>query len=425
MPVTLTQAALNTQDDLEARIIDEFRKASAILDTLIFHDAVSPMGGGATLTYGYHRNVTERSAAFRAINNEYDREKAEKERFTVDLKPLGGKFAVDRVLAQIARGAEVSYQLEQVIKATRAKFTDELINGDEAVDANGFDGLDKALTGTDTEIDAGDLPSDGDWSDLDGDKSHLALDGLDEFFSVLDGPPSMLVGNDKSLARIRAVARRANQYVTSPIPGLTDGAGAPIVREWFGNTVLVDAGAKAGSNDRIVPIYQENATFELELVDNPDGGDFKLTVVRDGASDETDAIAHDANAAAIKTALEALDNVGDDEVEVTTEGDVHTIVFLPQAVWSMSVDDNVDNGSVTISEETAAADKGLTDLYVYRIGMDGFHGVSVAGQPLLQTWMPDFTTSGAVKDGEVEMGPVATALKATKAAAVLRGIKVR
>ena len=62
---------------------------------------------------------------------------------------------------------------------------------------------------------------------------------------------------------------------------------------------------------------------------------------------------------------------------------------------------------------------------VVRVGMDALHGVAVAGQPLLRTWLPDFSTAGAVKKGECEMGPVAVALKATKAAAVLRNIKVR
>lgn len=60
-----------------------------------------------------------------------------------------------------------------------------------------------------------------------------------------------------------------------------------------------------------------------------------------------------------------------------------------------------------------------------RIGLDGFHGVTTTDGQLVKTWLPDFTTAGAVKRGEVELGPVAVALKATKAAAVLRNIKVR
>ena len=55
---------------------------------------------------------------------------------------------------------------------------------------------------------------------------------------------------------------------------------------------------------------------------------------------------------------------------------------------------------------------------------DRFHAVSMAGVAPVQSWLPDFKTSGAVKSGEVEM-VAAVALKATKAAAVLRNIKVK
>lgn len=67
---------------------------------------------------------------------------------------------------------------------------------------------------------------------------------------------------------------------------------------------------------------------------------------------------------------------------------------------------------------------GTTDLYAVRFGLDGFHGVSTMGGQLVKQWQPDFTTPGAVKTGEVEMGPVAVALKKTKAAAVIRGLRV-
>ena len=67
---------------------------------------------------------------------------------------------------------------------------------------------------------------------------------------------------------------------------------------------------------------------------------------------------------------------------------------------------------------------GLTDLYAVRFALDGFHGVSMAGAPLVQTWLPNFNEAGAVKTGEVEMGPVAVALKKTKAAAVARAVRV-
>ena len=67
---------------------------------------------------------------------------------------------------------------------------------------------------------------------------------------------------------------------------------------------------------------------------------------------------------------------------------------------------------------------GLTDLYAVRFGLDGFHAVSPAGGKIISTTLPDFSTAGAVKSGDVEM-VAATVLKKTRAAGVLRNIKVK
>ena len=67
---------------------------------------------------------------------------------------------------------------------------------------------------------------------------------------------------------------------------------------------------------------------------------------------------------------------------------------------------------------------GTTSIYAVRFGMDGFHAISMAGQAPVRTWLPDFSTSGAVKTGEVEM-IAGCALKSTKAAGAFRKIKVQ
>lgn len=67
---------------------------------------------------------------------------------------------------------------------------------------------------------------------------------------------------------------------------------------------------------------------------------------------------------------------------------------------------------------------GTTSLYAVRLGLDGFHGISMAGVAPVQTWLPDFKTAGAVKKGEVEMVS-AVVLKSTKAAGAFRKIKVQ
>ena len=70
------------------------------------------------------------------------------------------------------------------------------------------------------------------------------------------------------------------------------------------------------------------------------------------------------------------------------------------------------------------ATEGTTSLFAARLALDGLHGVSFAGVAPVQTWLPDFTTAGAVKTGEVEMN-AAIALKASKAAGAFRNIKVK
>lgn len=66
---------------------------------------------------------------------------------------------------------------------------------------------------------------------------------------------------------------------------------------------------------------------------------------------------------------------------------------------------------------------GTTDMYLFRIGLDAVHGVTPEGNKEPKIYLPDMTRPGAVKTGEVEM-VAAMALKATKSAAVLHGIKV-
>ncbi|HNX63422.1 MAG TPA: phage capsid protein [Candidatus Limiplasma sp.] len=317
--ITLAEAQKNVQDALQAGVIDEFRKNNFLLDNLTFDDAVSPTGGGATMTYAYTRLLTQPTAAFREINTEYTPQEVSKQRHTVDLKVFGGAFQVDRVIAKMGGiVSEVTLQMQQKIKAAQALFNDTVINGDSAVDAKAFDGLDKALTGSSTELvptAAIDLSTsaavDANWKSF--------LDLLDEFLRWVDGTPTAIMGNTKLIARMRAVARRAGMYQVNK-----NDWGTQV--ESYGPIPLIDLGAKPGTNDPIVSV---------------------------GTGDSA----------------------------------------------------------------------GLTSLYVARFGLDGFHGVSLAGQSPINTWMPDFTTAGAVKKGEVEM-VAAVALKATKAAAVLRKVKV-
>lgn len=68
--------------------------------------------------------------------------------------------------------------------------------------------------------------------------------------------------------------------------------------------------------------------------------------------------------------------------------------------------------------------EGMTDLYAVRFDVNnGFCGVTLTGNDVINTYLPDFNTPNALKKGEVEM-VACVALKNTNAAAVLRNIKV-
>lgn len=78
-----------------------------------------------------------------------------------------------------------------------------------------------------------------------------------------------------------------------------------------------------------------------------------------------------------------------------------------------------------VSRNIASADvTGLTDVYAVKFDVNnGFTGVTVQGDKVIDTYLPDFSTPGAVKTGEVEM-VACVVLKNTKKAGVLRNIKV-
>jgi len=338
MPVTLAQAAVNTLNDVDFQVIDNLRRYSWLWDHVPFDDSVNPGTGGATLTYGYTRLVTPASAGFRDLNTEYTPGQATRSRFTVDLKPLGGAFTLDRVLANLgpAQTNEIAFQLTQLTISSIVRFQQELILGDTAVDAKGFDGLSKSLTGTVTEKTAGYVAGSADWkaATIAGNlaTANTRLDELDDFLSLIvpshtgSGdisapgaiPPGVkaLLGNTKVIARLRSIVRTSGSYTNTK-----DDMGRQV--EEYNGWTMIDIGDRMDGSAPIIPI-------------------------------------------------------------------------------------------------TANA----TDLYAVTFGMDAFHGVIASGVPMVQTWLPDFAHAGAVKSGELEIGPLAMTLKNTKSAGVLRSITV-
>jgi len=213
MALTLLQAKATMQDKVLQLVIDEFRRESRLLDLLTFDDSVSPGTGGSTLTYGYTRLKTPSTAQGRSINEEYAPTQALREKATTDLKIFGGAFELDRVIQETSGALdEIDFQLKEKIKGARNYFHYQAINGDEAADAETFDGLDKILTGSSTEIGAGEVIDLS--ATVDKDTALALLENLDNFLSVLDGTPDAIMGNTKLINKLKAAARVAG-YMTS------------------------------------------------------------------------------------------------------------------------------------------------------------------------------------------------------------------
>lgn len=256
MAITLAQAKLNTVDSVDVQIIDEFIKSNDVLSRLTIDPCVSGAGNGATLTYSYTRQITQRAAAFRAIGAEYTATEATKQRYSVDLKPLGGSFAIDRVLDQIGQAAETAFQMRELIKAASAKFSDAFFNGDSGVDTNGFDGILKGVTGSTTEY----LPlTNGvalgyvDWTAVNTQALALAaLKHVDDFLGLLDGRPDALYMNRKAKSLFKTVASFAGLYSID-----RDTVGRPV--EMYNGIPLVDPGQISGANTDVLALVSRDA----------------------------------------------------------------------------------------------------------------------------------------------------------------------
>ena len=325
MSITLAEAKVGMADKVDQKVVDTFRRSSLLLDNLVFDNAISPGTGGSTLTYGYIQLKTPSTAAVRQINSEYTAGEAKREEKTTKAVVMGGKFQIDRVLIGTAGAVdELAFQTEQKVKATANYFNNLVINGNKASSGTGvlntFDGLDKLLTGTETEItSAVDVSTEA----LMNANYNALLDEVDGFLSTLDGKPSMLLMNNKMLSKMRSAARRAGYYSKT--------------RDEFGRQVET-------YND--IPMYDMGKYYN----------------------------------------------------------GTNTVDIIPETAASTSAE-------------------GKTDIYAVTIGLDGFHGVSPTGSKVINSYMPDLSKPGAVKDGEVEL-VAGIALKNTNKAGVLRGIKI-
>lgn len=315
--ITLEQSKVGVNNKVVEKIIDMFIRESEVLEMLPFDNAVNS-NGSSTLVYGYVQLKTPSMAAYRAIGSEYTASEATVKPKTVNLAIFGGSFEIDRVIKDLnAQFNNMEFQLSEKIKAAVALFHDGMINGDVASEAKGFDGLDKMLTGTESEFGAEGSIDISTKAQLEANASDL----YEQITSLINRTgANAILCNEKLKTKIQTVARFLGYKTES------EEAFGRVV-EKIGSVRIIDLKNKVDATGKQTPI-------------------------------------------------------------------------------------------IPIAE-------GLTDLYAVKFDVNnGFCGVTLTGNDVINTYLPDFNTPNALKKGEVEM-VACVALKNTNAAGVLRNIKVQ
>ncbi len=93
------------------------------------------------------------------------------------------------------------------------------------------------------------------------------------------------------------------------------------------------------------------------------------------------------------------------------------------SVWGDSLVMALGNRPGNANPIIATTGAGITSIYAVRLGMDGVHGVSLAGGKLADVYLPNMQDAAAVKTGAVEM-IAGIAYTSTQSAAVLRNIDI-
>lgn len=174
MALTLVEAAKLSQDTLQRGVIETFARTSAVLELLPFME----VAGNA---YAYNVEAALPGIGFRGVNEGYTESVGVVNQASERLYIMGGDVDVDRFLVQTRSNINDirAIHTEMKAKALALAWTRHFFKGDQAVEPNGFDGLQKRLTGSQV-IEAG------------PDGAPLTITMLDELIDAVEGEPDVI-----------------------------------------------------------------------------------------------------------------------------------------------------------------------------------------------------------------------------------------
>ncbi len=222
MALTLAEAAKLSNDILLTGVIETIINESPILQSLPFIEIV---GNGLT----YNQENVAPTAAFYDVGDAWAESTPTFTQQTATLKILGGDADIDNFLKATRSNLQ---DLEAAVvqlkaKAVQSKFDDTFVNGDTAVYAKSFDGIDK-------------LAVSGQTVSMGTNGATLTLDKLDEAIDkVKAGKPHMLLMSRRSRRKLSSLSWATGSGLLE-----TD-------RNQFGQMVQFYDGIPIGVNDYI------------------------------------------------------------------------------------------------------------------------------------------------------------------------------
>ncbi|WP_338461564.1 phage major capsid protein [Brevibacillus borstelensis] len=207
MALTLTEAAKLSQDTLQRGVIETFARTSSFLEML----PQMEISGNA---YAYNVEGALPGVGFRDVNEGYVASEGVINPASERLYIAGGDVDVDRFIIQTRSNVnEVrAIHTDMKAKALALAITNQYFNGDQAVNAKGFDGLKKRLTGNQV-ISAG------------ADGAELTITMLDELIDAVEGEPDALFVSKAMRREIKRVIQGHNGYSESQY----DAFGRPVM----------------------------------------------------------------------------------------------------------------------------------------------------------------------------------------------------
>jgi HK97 family phage major capsid protein len=190
MALTLAEAAKLSNDVLLTGVIETIVKESPILQALPF---IQVVGNGLT----YNQENVAPTASFFDVGDTWTESTPTFTQVTATLKILGGDADIDNFLKATRSNLQ---DLEAAVvqlkaKALQTKFEDTFIEGDTAVDAKSFDGINK-------------LAASGQTVSMGANGGTLTLDKLDESIDkVKAGKPHLLLMSRRSRRKLTSLSR--------------------------------------------------------------------------------------------------------------------------------------------------------------------------------------------------------------------------